>query len=234
MMYTANCTGVSNSVLQFQSEDDWDSFNGAVTKTVNIDDGTTTVRVSGFDFSENWCGDHGTELGYRGKQLIVRITIQPKDGIVGGVVATNTADSKVIMTTNGVDRTLKTYPIPTVSGIPIYIQISKSGLKKGDSAIFHIRRKTRGTANFTLTGNPYMRLVLTGNAEGTAVTAEIANLDPGYVYLIQEIEKWSWTYTPTVNSISTDDQTTNPFVFGNTPKTNIAYDNGEDESKTIW
>lgn len=230
MMYTANCTGVSSSVLQFQSEDDWASFNGTVTKTINAD-GTTTVRVSGFNFSENWCGNYGTELGYRGKQLIVRITIQPKDGIVGGVVATNTADSKVIMTTDGTDRTLKTYPIPTVSGIPIYIQISKSGLKKGDSAIFAIKRKKRGTNNAF--ADFITRIILTGNEEGTPVTAEIANLDPTYIYQIVE-GNWSWTYNPTVLSITTEDQTTNPFVFGNTPKTNINYDNGEDESKVIW
>ena len=225
-LFTANCTGAST----FASEEDWESFTGTVSQTTNLD-GTTTIRVSGFDFDANWCGDHGTGVGYSGKQLIVRFNIAPKEGIVGGIVATNTDDSKLFRVQNQSEIAIGTYPIPHVTGIPMNIQISKSGLREGDSAIFTIRRKLRTAANFDST--VFMRVILTGNAEGTPVTADIVNLDPAYIYLIEE-GGWSYTYTPTVNSISTEDQTTNPFEFGNTARTNITYDYGEREVKKVW
>lgn len=213
---------------RFATEDQWIPFeDGTVTKTVNAD-GTTTIRVTGFDFSANWCGEHVAGEGYTGEQLIVKIPIVPKEGIVGGIVATNTADSQLL---DANENWLADYEIQYVTGIPMHIQISKSGLREGDSAIFTIRRKLRSAANFDVT--PFMKVILTGNAEGTAVTADIINLNPEYIYLIEEGD-WSWTYTPTVQSISTEDQTTNPFVFGNTARTDINYDTGEAEANNIW
>ena len=208
--------------------DQWSAFAGNVVQTENAD-GTTTIQVTGFDFSENWVGLRSVEEGYGGQQLIVQIPIEPKEGIVGGNnVPTNTADSK-FMKENGDQLAL--YPIQYVSGIPMTIIISKAGLRTGDSAVFNIKRKLYGAANFDST--PFMRVILTGNAAGTAVTAELKNLDPAYSYLVEE-GPWSWTYTPTVNSISTETQTENPFEFGNTARTNIVYDYGEREAKNIF
>ena len=113
---------------------------------------------------------------------------------------------------------------------PIRIEIEKSGLLTGDSAVFLIWRKHKeASGDFVKTGNPYMKVVLTGEDGVEAVTAVIDNLDPDYYYLIEE-SGWSWKYTPDVLSISTEDQTMNPFKFKNTLK-DVTTKNGEAKAK---
>ena len=220
----------SESTARFDDEEDWEPFNGTVLQTSNPD-GTTTIQVSGFDFDANWCGDHGVGIGEAGKQLIVRIRIKPKNLTVGGTLATNTADSKLL---DGDGHSLGVYPIPYISGLPITITIAKSGLRTGDSAIFIVRRKLRNGSAANYDTTPFMKVILTGtDALGTTVTANLVKLDPAYHYLVEEGD-WSWTYTPTVNSISTEQQTTNPFEFGNTARSGILYDYGESEAHKVF
>lgn len=56
--------------------------------TVTIDEETSTVGVSGFNFKENWCGEEvkdGTITTFHnGKKLIIEFTVKPKDGFLGG------------------------------------------------------------------------------------------------------------------------------------------------------
>lgn len=45
------------------------------------------LEVTGFDFSENWCGtETGTDgsVTYRGKKLVITFTVDPKPGFLGG------------------------------------------------------------------------------------------------------------------------------------------------------
>lgn len=45
------------------------------------------LEVTGFDFSENWCGtETGTDgsVTYRGKKLVITFTVNPKPGFLGG------------------------------------------------------------------------------------------------------------------------------------------------------
>lgn len=64
----------------------WDSTsggNGGATATLSGDQ----VSVTGFDFSENWCGtETGTDgsVTYRGKKLVITFTVDPKPGFLGG------------------------------------------------------------------------------------------------------------------------------------------------------
>lgn len=85
---------------------DGDEFTWSENKTVmgahvDIDQITdengvvsNTVSVTGFDFSENWCGTV-TEDGkptYRGNKLVISFKVVPKDGFLGGNnVYTNTS-----------------------------------------------------------------------------------------------------------------------------------------------
>ena len=226
--YTANCIGGDDTALVFEGEEDWAVFDltGKIQTRANAD-GTTTVRVTGFDFTANWCGNHGTEEGYKGKQLILQIPIIPKEGIVGGEIPTNTPASQIL---DGDEKPVTEYPIPYVGPFPIRIEIEKSGLLAGDSAVFLIWRKHKeASGGFVKTGNPYMKVVLTGEDGVEAVTAVIENLDPDYYYLIEE-SGWSWKYTPDVLSISTEDQTMNPFKFKNTLK-DVTTKNGEAKAK---
>ncbi len=58
--------------------------------TAEIED--NTLKVTGFDFSANWCGSHsGT---YSGKKLIIEFTVKTRDGFLGGNnVPTNVGDT---------------------------------------------------------------------------------------------------------------------------------------------
>lgn len=52
------------------------------------------VSVTGFDFSENWCGTETTNgnTTYRGNKLVISFNVQPKPGFLGGNdVITNTS-----------------------------------------------------------------------------------------------------------------------------------------------
>ena len=70
----------------------------------------------------------------------------------------------------------------------VYVDVKKSGLKEGESAIFNIY----STKNVTDSSTPYMQIVLTGNAEGSEVSRKIA-LTPGDWTVMET--GWSWTYT---------------------------------------
>ena len=216
----------------FDEESAWTPFTGTVTRTDNPD-GTTTMRVTGFDFSANKCGviGSGDDLEYSGKQLIVQIPIQLKEIVVGGAIPTNTSDSKLL---DAQQNTLAAYPIPTIDGIVVHLQVSKSGLKEGESAIFTVWRKALTDPGYVTTGTPVLKFILTGNAEGTPVVADIVGLDPNYHYLVRDETSWSWTYAPDVTSISTEDWTLNPLIFVNTPKNGILYDAGEAEVNNVW
>ena len=77
---TYACTGKNGDTYT------WDSTsggNGGATATVNGDQ----VSVTGFDFSENWCGTETNTQGnatVRGKKLVISFTVDPKSGFLGG------------------------------------------------------------------------------------------------------------------------------------------------------
>ena len=73
----------------------------------------------------------------------------------------------------------------------VYVDIKKSGLKEGESAIFNIYSTKNVTDSST---PPYMQIVLTGNAAGSEVSRKIA-LTPGDWTVMET--GWSWTYTGT-------------------------------------
>ena len=207
--FTANCTGIdSENDLTFGSRT---AFTTTINKTANAD-GTTTVTVSGFDYSGNWCGLHANG-NYSGKKLIIEIPILPDPDIVGGIFPTNTSQSNILDKPGG--KEVATFPIPELEFDSISLRIVKKGLRKNDSAVFEIYRKSRTTTGATYGVTPYMTVLLTGNASGSDVQAVITGLNKDYHYKIKETS-WSWLYTPEVVELSTEDQTENPFVFTNT------------------
>lgn len=77
---------------RYTGEDTWEKNDDAFGAHVeNHGDG---VFVTGFDFSENWCGtvtDNG-QTTYRGNKLVISFKVFPKDGFLGGNdVYTNTS-----------------------------------------------------------------------------------------------------------------------------------------------
>lgn len=90
--------------------------------TVEIDDSTNSITVTGFDFSHNFVAENGrlegdvTQPGdFHGRKVVIEFTVTPKDGFLGGnQVPTNTADSGVYYEGAEVD----TFAVPTVD-VPI-------------------------------------------------------------------------------------------------------------------
>lgn len=110
---TYDCTGKNGDEYTWSSTSD--GASGAVA-TVSGD----KVSVTGFNFSENWCGTETSASGatrVRGKKLVISFDVKPKDGFLGGNgVPTNT--SAGIYENADAQEPVKVFPIPTVN-VPI-------------------------------------------------------------------------------------------------------------------
>lgn len=110
---TYACTGKNGDTYTWSSNSDG---NGGASATVSGD----TVSVTGFNFSENWCGtetDANNNTTVRGKKLVISFDVKPKAGFLGGNgVPTNT--SAGIYENADAQEPVKTFPIPTVN-VPI-------------------------------------------------------------------------------------------------------------------
>ena len=77
------------------------------------------VNVTGFNFSENWCGTETNAQGttYRGNKLVISFNVKPKEGFLGGNgVPTNT--SAGIYVNADAKEPVMTFPVPTAN-VPI-------------------------------------------------------------------------------------------------------------------
>ena len=169
---------------------------------------------------------------YHGYKLIVKIPIMMDTNAVGGPnVETNGPGSGI--TVDG--ERLVTFDSPTVS-LPINLHINKQGLHEGESAKFTIYQALKPDwpednypvnsldSRYDLLEWTPVSTVFVTQHEGQAADAAITKVtgmpsvnESGQelVYRIVE-DNWSWSYDPTVPSISTSDQlVVNPFVFEN-------------------
>lgn len=109
---TYACTGV-NAAGEYTWSKNEDSMGARA--TVNGD----KVDVTGFDFSTNWCGTETTngDTTYRGNKLVIKFTVQTKDGFLGGNdVYTNT--SAGVYENADAETAVQEFPRPTVN-VPI-------------------------------------------------------------------------------------------------------------------
>lgn len=101
--------------------------NGAYawSKNANAMGATATVSgdqvdVTGFNYSENWCGSV-TEKGsttYRGNKLVIKFTVQPKDGFLGGNDVITNGEKSGIYVNDQASNPLKPFERPQVN-VPI-------------------------------------------------------------------------------------------------------------------
>lgn len=112
-LYTAECTGKdSNNKLT------WGQDAAATGLTPGIDGNTNTVTVTGFDFSDNWCGPRtsGSTTTYSGKKLVIEFKVNARPGFLGGNnVRTNGSASGIYKAD---DTIVENFVIPTVN-VPI-------------------------------------------------------------------------------------------------------------------
>lgn len=106
---TYDCTGKDGNTYTWSSTS---GGSGGASAKVNGDQ----VSVTGFNFSENWCGTETDAQGnttVRGKKLVISFNVQPKPGFFGGNgVVTNT--SAGIYENGSAQTPVMTFEQPTV------------------------------------------------------------------------------------------------------------------------
>lgn len=106
---TYDCTGKDGNTYTWSSTS---GGSGGASAKVNGDQ----VSVTGFSFSENWCGTETDAQGnttVRGKKLVISFDVQPKPGFFGGNgVVTNT--SAGIYENGSAQTPVMTFEQPTV------------------------------------------------------------------------------------------------------------------------
>lgn len=82
----ATADNITLKTYRYTGEDQWPENQGNLmgAKASITDDGK--VEVTGFDFSENWCGTETKDgqTTYRGNKLEISFTVVPKEGFLGG------------------------------------------------------------------------------------------------------------------------------------------------------
>lgn len=109
---TYACTGKDGNTYTWS---DTSGGSGGASATVSGDQ----VSVTGFDFSENWCGTETNAQGttVRGKKLVISFKVKPKEDFLGGNdVITNT--SAGIYENNNAKDPIMTFDQPKVN-VPI-------------------------------------------------------------------------------------------------------------------
>lgn len=108
----------------------------AYNAAVELDATAKKLRVSNFDFSENWVGFHTTVQGLqeaRGRKLVIVIPIEPiMDNCWGTDLPTNNADESGIYVG---ENPVAPFPVPTVN-FPYY-------------EIVHVKQNADGTLSYT-------------------------------------------------------------------------------------
>lgn len=202
--------------------------------------GTNGIKVTNFDYGNNWCGPIKNQAhqvtGYHGHKIIILIPIKMNPDAVGGPnVATNDEGSG-IFNKNDQSTPFISFVSPTVS-LPVNIYIEKSGLEGVESAKFTIERAPiPQTENWTVNDIPegdweYVSTVFVTNSENAKHNPETNNpwvkvrglpanmvidgVQRDLIYRITE-EKWSWSYTGNTPPQFTDtNHIENPFLFSN-------------------
>lgn len=110
---TYDCTGKTGNAYTWSSTS---GGSGGASATVSGDQ----VSVTGFNFSENWCGTETNAQGtttVRGKKLVISFNVQPKPGFLGGNDVITNTNAGIYENSNAKDP-IMTFDQPTVN-VPI-------------------------------------------------------------------------------------------------------------------
>lgn len=111
---------ISLSLVPYTGENQWGKSEEAAGVTAEIG-GTDrkNISVTGFDFSENWCGPRKVDgtTNYAGKKLVISFNVVPKDGFLGGNNVPTNANAGVYENSDKTEP-LKNFPVPEVN-VPI-------------------------------------------------------------------------------------------------------------------
>ena len=102
----ATVANITLETYSYTGEGQWSKNLSAMDAEATIEG--SQVSVTGFDFSENWCGtetNNGTTT-YRGNKLVISFTVSPKAGFLGGNNVYTNADAGVYVNSNSEEPVL--------------------------------------------------------------------------------------------------------------------------------
>ena len=113
----ADSNSITLESYNYIGENAWEKNTNAMGATAEVDG--DQVRVTGFNFSENWVGtvDNKGTTEYRGSKLVISFTVKVKDGFLGGNGVETNASAGVYENGNS-ETPVMTFEKPTVD-IPI-------------------------------------------------------------------------------------------------------------------
>lgn len=113
----ATADSITLETYKYTGVDNWVKNPDAMGANATIIDGQ--VSVTGFNFSENWCGtvNNNGKTEYRGSKLVISFTVAMKTGFLGGNGVETNASAGVYENSSATDP-IMTFEKPTVD-IPI-------------------------------------------------------------------------------------------------------------------
>lgn len=202
-VYKVRCTGIdsdgstrtfgtaASDTTQLHSSD---GINITINKATSSSD-NDQILVSGFNYSENWCGIYNSSP--HGYKLVVKVPFEFTGGVdtpVPGTVNTNSAGSGIYPAQKNDDGTIKTgtdgQPIYDSTPEEVYISptidfctmlITRVGLDPDESAVYEVTCDNKFVARVALNGT-----------EASSVSKYLYGL-PGGIYTVTETG-WNWAY----------------------------------------
>lgn len=110
-------SGASDITLwteSYSGENQWTKDTDPTDAEASIDH--DQVKVTNFDFSENWCGKITTNgsAEYRGKKLVISFNVKPKNGFLGGNDVPTNKEAGIYQNADAKDP-LRKFRVPTVN-----------------------------------------------------------------------------------------------------------------------
>lgn len=110
-------SGASDITLWTESytgENQWTKDTDSTDAEASIEQ--DQVKVTNFNFSENWCGKITTNgsAEYRGKKLVISFNVKPKKGFLGGNDVPTNKEAGIYPNATA-EEPLKKFPVPTVN-----------------------------------------------------------------------------------------------------------------------
>ena len=210
---TADCTSYSEE----SGAATFDSATTTSTVSATRSDDGSTITISGFDFSGNFCGGPDGDNNYMGNKLIVTFPVATTVSNTGGsaktVVNTVTVTNQNIQQVTGFTSSTATVNLPNLT-------IQVSGVNANDNCIFTVSGTAGSSWNKTFT-------VMTHGTTPVKLQAL-----PAGTYTITP-KSWPWTYNlpdPKNNVTLSGAESTETFTF--TPKTITTPHHGEASANT--
>ena len=196
-VYTVPCTAYSQTstgqTYTFNESNKTPATGVSLVLSKDEDD-NPMITVSGFDYTDNWCGlqysGSGTTTTPHGKKLVIEIpfTVNGYDGAIGEG-PTNVEGSGFKGEINGGGYLEQKFGSPVVD---LYeLTISRTGLKAGESAIYNVTDKD---------DNLLYTVVLTGTGGSGAVTQKVLYVPDGNVTVTET--GWGWANRPSTATIT--------------------------------